>query len=335
MLFWNRQEKRLRAFWRLLFQFFLFFITAGVIEALLALGVVLVANSRGDLQGIPYSFFGSAWFLLASAVISLAALFVSLLVAARWFDRRKLSAYGFHFSQSWWRDLGFGLILGAVLMGFIFGVELLAGWVTVSGTFTTVAGESFIVGILQAGLAFLCVGIYEETLARGYQLRNLAEGLNFTVVGQPRALLAGYLLSSIIFGLMHGQNPNITAVSVFNLVLAGLFLGLGYILTGELGLSIGIHITWNFFEGNVFGFAVSGTQAGASFIAIHQTGPFFLTGGNFGPEGGLIGVLATLIGCLAVVAWVSYTRHKITLQDRLALFQNEKLSVPGTLSAKP
>jgi hypothetical protein len=81
-------------------------------------------------------------------------------------------------------------------------------------------------------------------------------------------------------------------------------LGLGYVLTGELVLPIGVHVAWNFFEGNLYGFPISGSMT--SILAINQHGPDTVTGGAFGPEGGLLGVGAILLGILATVAWARY-----------------------------
>ena len=91
------------------------------------------------------------------------------------------------------------------------------------------------------------------------------------------------------------------------IVLAGLFLALPYLLTRQLWLSIGLHIGWNFFEGVVFGFPVSGTD---SFHLLRHTvsGPVLWTGGAFGPEAGLLVIPALIFGSLLVFA---YTRLKI------------------------
>ena len=162
--------------------------------------------------------------------------------------------------------------------------------------------------------------MHEEFFSRGYQLKNLAEGFNgLWGLGPRGAVLVATFVSAIIFGLLHAGNPNATWVSTFNIFLAGLFLALGYVLTGELALPIGLHMGWNFFQGNVFGFPVSGTGANATtFIAIHQGGNPLVTGGAFGPEAGLIGIAAMLLGSLLIIGWVRMQYGAARLQLRLA-----------------
>jgi hypothetical protein len=170
-------------------------------------------------------------------------------------------------------------------------------------------------------------------LSRGYHLLNLAEGLNLPNISPTNALLVAWLLSSSLFGVLHAFNPNATAISTFNLMVAGLFLGLGFVLTRSLAIPIGLHITWNFFQGNVFGFPVSGTNAGATFIAVQQGGPDLLTGGAFGPEAGLIGLAAIALGTALTVGYVRMFYGEVRLQTELAAYEpqvskNERENAP-------
>ena len=142
-------------------------------------------------------------------------------------------------------------------------------------------------------------------LSRGYHLQTLASGTN---------LFWGVLISSAIFSAFHLVNPYATLASAVGIFLAGLFLALGYLRTGQLWLSIGLHLGWNFFEGIVFGFPVSGI-AMLPIIRISISGPMLWSGGAFGPEAGLIILPALLIGALLIVWYTSWNLHS-TPQDK-------------------
>jgi membrane protease YdiL (CAAX protease family) len=326
-LFWNSQAGRLRAIWRLLGQFALFLmgnVLAGIVGALAAMGWLLtqpgsISLDTTDPAALVKMLVSSPVVIMLGAVTSLLATAVSMWLAAHFLDRRTFSDFGFHLNRGWWLDLGFGLALGALLMAGIFLAEWAAGWVTITGVFQTAdPDQPFALAILSPIAVFLCIGIYEEMLSRGYLLHNLAEGLNFPAIGPQGALVLAWLLSSAIFGLGHANNPNTTVISTINLILAGIFLGLGYALTGELAISIGLHITWNFFQGNAFGFPVSGGYfSQATFIATAQGGPDLWTGGNFGPEAGLLGIIAMVLGSLLVLLWVRSRYGRIALHTPL------------------
>lgn len=309
-LFWNKTEARLRFMWRLI----IFALLFAPLVALLQMAIYYLKPGWIDaLQGTQ-----AAQFLMAAAAsewLLLIGLFITLLIVGKWVDRRPWADYGFHFGQRWWLDFAFGLALGAVLMTGIFLTEYLLGWVQIVDVFHSFAGMPFASGILWAAALFIATGIFEEMLSRGYLLHNLAETLNYRFWGPGMALLLAWLISSGLFGLAHAGNPNASVISTLNIIVAGLFLGLGYILTGDLAISIGIHMTWNFFQGNVFGFPVSGTPTnGVSFIAVQQKGAVVWTGGAFGPEAGIIGLIAIFVGALLVLGWVKWRYGGIRCQ---------------------
>ncbi len=324
-LIWNESQHRLRTLWRLAFQ-------AGFM-ALLALAPVIIIGeslSAAQRRGIlPEALTGVVGDKILDLIIG--PLFTILIIISVWLaghvlDRRQFADFGVHFSHSWWIDLGFGLGLGAGLMGLIFLLEWAAGWITIRNTFQiSLSGLPLNLALFYVLVKDVCIGIYEELLSRGYHLKNMAEGFKgMRGMSAKTAILLGALVSSAIFGLLHAANAHATLLSLFILCLNGVFLALGYILTGELAIPIGLHITWNFFQGSIFGFPVSGDQESASIIAIQQGGPILMTGGAFGPEGGLVGIAAMFLGSILILMWVRW-RH-----DRLGI--NENLAVPELLS---
>lgn len=140
-ILYNPSEHRLRALWRLLIQFLVGFLGLGVLNLLAAFVIAFLLMLTAQ---IPFGLLGDGQELIQAlngefkhlpvlfGIRSLVVLlFVGLIygLLARWLDRRPWRDYGFHFNAAWWRDLGFGLFLGAALTGTIFGVEYLLGWV--------------------------------------------------------------------------------------------------------------------------------------------------------------------------------------------------------------
>jgi hypothetical protein len=119
------------------------------------------------------------------------------------------------------------------------------------------------------------------------------------------------VLSSAIFGVLHLGNPNSSWVSAVGILFAGLFLAFGYLTTKQLWLSIGLHIGWNFFEGVVFGFPVSGLDI-YRLTRITVQGPELWTGGAFGPEAGLIVLPGMLLGGVLIFVYARFVRNSIT-----------------------
>jgi membrane protease YdiL (CAAX protease family) len=299
-ILWNSVEQRVRVGWRLLLYTLFWLYAPRALDELI--GPWLAARPEGSRH------------LPSAVILKLVVVLAITWLAARHLDRRPFADYGLRINGQWWIDFCFGLALGALLMTLVFMVEWLAGWVIVLEAFhVAVTGVSFAVAILGALLLFVVVGITEELLARGYLLLNIAEALNGTH-HQPAAVFIAWLVSSSLFGLLHIFNPNATWYTTLALMIAGLFLGLGFLLTGSLALPIGLHISWNFVQGNVFGFPVSGNQyQSATFLAIEQHGPVLWTGGAFGPEAGLVGLLAIFLGCGLIIWWVRRQYGKVRL----------------------
>jgi hypothetical protein len=318
---WNPDERRPRAAWRVLAYFILIVIGSQVVLGVALVGVALVMAAVG--QGLDLS--DEVGLSLVAAVIAGPLVVVGSLLMALWPDRRLVRpGLGLQLDRAWWLDCAFGLVLGAALMAVIFAVELALGWVEITGTFSPGLFDlPPLLALLGAAVLFLMVGIYEEVMARGYLLRNLSEGAFPKQIGPRAATLIGWAFSSSIFGLLHALNPNASTISTVNLIVAGFFLGLAPILTGRIGLAIGLHITWNFFQGNVFGFPVSGNGDLPTVIDIQQGGPELWTGGAFGPEAGLLGLAAIAVGSLLILAWTRWREGQLRVFTNWAVYDKK------------
>ena len=313
-IFWNNFEKRIRMVWRLIVQILIMLLLTLAFQFLLSLFIILVKAIQGTLPSPQIFSFApgvniaanSQLLTIASILGSGLVLTISIWLAGRFLDRRRFIDFGLHINQRWWMDFGFGISLGAGLMVLIFLFELAAGWISVNGTFVTQDPEtSFLSAIIIPLILFLAVGFYEELFSRGYHLTNLAEGLSGEIIKPRTAILLATLLSSAVFAFLHASNPHASLTSTLNIGLAGIFLAAGYVLTGELAIPVALHISWNFFQGNVFGFPVSGVGfQSATFIQINQNGPDHWTGGLFGPEGGLLGTSAMILGIIITLIWI-------------------------------
>lgn len=305
-IFWNVEYGRLRAALRILLYVALWRAGSLLLDWSL---IPPLAALYGWLALPPAPWLGRALHF----VLFLAAVVLATWVAVRWIDRRprgrRFADLGLHLSPGWWGEAGLGLLLGLALMALVFALHWLAGWIEVAGFFSVHLPElPFGLALLGPALAFTVIGVTEEVIFRGYILRNSAEGMrgimNQTPAGDSGAVVAAWVVSSLLFGLYHIFNPNATWISTLNLILVGMLFGLPVVLTGRLGLAIGLHIAWNFAQGTIFGFPVSGNEFGSvAFIVTHRQGPALWTGGEFGPEAGLVGLLAILLGCLLIATW--------------------------------
>lgn len=286
-LFISAAENRLRAGWRLLGQGLLLLFSVAVFGG-------LSNYLLGSLSNISFAGF----LLLTTLFISLAITF-SIFIARRYLDRRSFTSLGLQGTRHAINDVLFGFALTGLMIGLIFLVEWLFGWLeveSVSWQMESIANMVF--SSLTILLLFALVSWQEELLSRGYWLQNLSEGLN-------RSL--GVLLSSAIFALAHVLNPNLSWLAFLGLFLSGLFLAYGYLRTKQLWLPMGLHLGWNFFEGTVFGFPVSG-QYFYQIIRQSTSGPELITGGAFGPEAGLILLPILLLGT-AGIYWYTLNRN--------------------------
>jgi membrane protease YdiL (CAAX protease family) len=290
-IFINDNEQRLRAGWRLLIQLIIMFLLVGF--GMMGLQF-LVSNSL----------------IIASVFPQFIGIIASIWIAARLLDRRSFFDYGLNFNRRWQKDFLTGTAIAAFAVGTIFLIEWWAGWITIIEYGWNVDAETpFGLGLSSFFLAMLMVGFYEELFSRGYQILNLTEGLRYPNIGEHGAIIIAILLTSALFGFMHFFNANASAISTFNIILAGIVLATPYILTGSLALSVGLHFSWNFVMAGVLGFPVSGKEIETTILHIQQGGTDLWTGGSFGPEAGILGLLGMAImlgGSCVYIKWAGY-----------------------------
>ena len=188
------------------------------------------------------------------------------------------------------RDFLLGWFFGGVFLIICVLLMVLFGGVQITGFHFS---STNILQFIPLLLAWSIQGHAEEVLARGFL---------FSSVAVKNSIPVGIVVSSIFFSLIHLGNDGLSLIPILDLTLFGILAALYYLKTGSIWGISGAHAAWNCFQGNVFGFPVSGTDAGTAFISVKQQGPDWLSGGAFGVEGSLISVTAQAL----VIAWLSY-----------------------------
>jgi uncharacterized protein len=297
-LFLSSGEPRLRAGWRLALQTTIMVIPGSCLSIPIVFYFIMSGMLTPDLDinNLPKNI------LLPLQIVELVMVTVSVYLARRFLDKRSFASLGLNVNKSVALDIIVGIVIAAFIMSIIYAIESMTGWIKFEGFAWEVdSAKTVVTNLILFIFIFIAVGWNEELLSRGYHLQALASGTN---------LFWGVVISSSVFGLAHLGNPNATWISAAGIFFAGLFLAYGYLRTGQLWLSIGLHIGWNFFEGVVFGFPVSGLDIYR--LIRHQIqGPEIWTGGAFGPEAGLVVLPALVVGSVLIYF---YTRGRRTTE---------------------
>lgn len=132
---------------------------------------------------------------------------------------------------------------------------------------------------------FIIQGASEEVFVRG---------LIFPVIVKRTSPFVGMLFTSGVFAALHLANPGVNIISVINLFLAGVLFGYCVVYFDSLWQACALHSAWNFIQGNIIGFKVSGIET-PSLISATTKGNDLFTGGDFGVEGSLFSVIILVI----------------------------------------
>jgi len=217
-------------------------------------------------------------------------------------DRRSVTSLGYHRSE-WAANSLRGALTGFLSIALLWNVLWLSGFISVScpspeasdaGPFRSVAN---LIGYL---LMFIVVALFEESLFRGYTLHNLNEwlGWRYALIAQAVIFAAAHLgnvgpdISTLLAdpGGAHDAERLAVATALCalpNIGLIAVFFALAYRKTGSLWFPIGFHTAWNFCLGCVFSLPVSSLPV-FRLLDVRAQGPWWLSGGSFGPEGSLL-----------------------------------------------
>ncbi|HFI0025198.1 TPA: lysostaphin resistance A-like protein [Streptococcus suis] len=271
-----------------------------ILSPIVALVLMAVAETIGYFALMPlfFIFIDNAFVTLGLELFAFAFISLAVILWARFTEK------------SPWLGLGIRKkgALKDFLLGWGIGAAMLTSCVLLMWGFGAIQVTSFqfsanLVGeFLILILAWSVQGTTEELLTRGWMFSSLAAKHNIPV---------GILVSSLFFTFLHLGNNAISIIPLLDLTLFAILACLVLLKTGNLWVISGIHAAWNCFQGNVFAFPVSGTQAGQAFISVRTSGPEWLSGGAFGVEGSIISLIVQGL----MIAWLVYDLYFQT-QDK-------------------
>ena len=265
------------------------------------------------LSNLPVGFTPGSLLALVfpSGIFAAIAIFLGWLYG-KFFEDLPFRAIGCWFTKNWLKDLVFGLIIGAVSIGLAALIAAIFGNLTFQVNDSSGSSAIFLT-LAVTLLIFTIAAISEEALFRGYLLQTL---------GRAKLFYVGAILTSFLFATAHNNNPGANAFSWLNTFLAGIWLATAYYKTRNLWFPFGIHLAWNWVQGAFLGINVSGLSelASAPILRVSETGTSFVTGGDYGIEGGI----ACTIALFFSIALIWFTPFLRPTEEMLILTSEEK-----------
>lgn len=247
-----------------LFAYFSCAILAGMVSNLIITGSLVIIEGRSLTEQKLSSI------ILTVGIAAIMGIALTV-IFRRYIDRQPIKSMGFHWSP-FQADAFTGFNLGITLLGF--------ATLLLHATGNLEWEEAHVnIGELSKGFILMAlIALIEEVVFRAYILNNLLQSLHkWVALG----------VSAAMFTLAHASNPGISTVAIANLLLAGALLGINYIYTRNIWFAVFFHFSWNFIQGPVLGYTVSGLPL-QGILQPNLNGPWWVTGGSFGLEGSFI-----------------------------------------------
>lgn len=228
------------------------------------------------------------WLEPASFVFILGVTWVCTLLR-----KEPLSSVGFRLDRRWLKESAVGLVLGMASM--LLAVALI--W-AVGGVHLELNPTRSLGALAYGFYMFAFVALFEETLFRGFLFQRLLDGTGIWVA---------QIALGLLFALGHWNNPGMAGATklwaTLDIFIGAVLLGVAYLRTRSLALPVGLHLGWNWMQGHVLGFGVSGVALQGWFHPVFLGKAEWLTGGSFGPESSVFAVVADLITLVLLWRW--------------------------------
>lgn len=296
--FRNPSEGRPRAFWRILIPFL------PVLGGVVAADLLLAYPLRDSLAG--YAVGGASRIVIALGVLA---------VTARILDRRRLPDYGLRMDRGWWTDVAVGAGIGLLIFAISTGWALAAGWVRVLDAFSPAAFGGFWIVIALALFRLAAVSLWEELLFRGVMIKNGAEGLSGRWSGTG-AVVVATAVSTVVFAVIHVPQNLGVGVPMWQMMAMwlalGVLLALGYVLTGQLALPLGLHLTVNLALQHLFVLRGEAAADSAAVLQLEVVGPDAVAG-----IAGLLHLVVIALGYVLLLGWVRWRYGALRIHPSL------------------
>ncbi|WP_271785256.1 CPBP family intramembrane glutamic endopeptidase [Aquimarina algiphila] len=289
-------KNRIRPIWRL----FLFLSITFLINIPLQLGLQEVLN-QGLLRGS------------ISASIYLLSVVLSLYIQIKFLDKSSFKKYGLKINKIWIKEFIIGIIISLTQLSIFFLIMYITGNLKIVDFFTTNSSSysfdySFWQGFFSEMFGLIIGSTVEEIFFRAFIFYIVYEALRTVKKDAGKRAVIILIVIAPLFGIAHVGNEGATIISTINLGLDAMMMCLPFLITGRLGMSIGMHFSWNLFQGVIFGFAISGNIAKVSIISVNMPNNL-LTGGVFGPEGSVIFILLDIVALIFILYWKKLKKY--------------------------